>query len=108
MATTAELISGNIFIRKHALVKDEQIVGHTHHFDHTSIVHTGSVSVRAVLPSGQVIERTFAAPDHFLVRADVEHTITALEPTLFWCVYSHRDPQGRVSQQATGWPEAYL
>lgn len=60
-----------------------------------------------MLESG--IERDFKAPAHFLVHADVKHTITATEDdTEFWCVYSHRDAQGNVVQAYTGWESAYV
>lgn len=53
-------------------------------------------------------EGDFTAPAHFLVRADTDHEIVALAPdTELWCVYSHRTPQGEISQVATGWDKAY-
>lgn len=105
----AEWISGNIFIRPNEhLPKGSIIQGHTHNFDHTTIVFTGAVHVRAKLPDGRIIDRDFAAPSHFLVKAEVEHEITATEnDTTFWCVYSHRTPQGDVSQKHTGWLDSY-
>jgi hypothetical protein len=55
-----------------------------------------------------VADREFYAPAHCLIKADVEHEIIALVPqTEFWCVYSHRDAQGRISLDYTGWEEAY-
>ena len=105
----AEWISGNIFIRPNALPKaGDKVDGHKHNFDHTTIVLHGAVHVKAHLPDGRVIERDFVAPSHFLVHAEVEHEITATEDgTLFWCVYSHRDPQGRITQVYDGWQESY-
>jgi quercetin dioxygenase-like cupin family protein len=104
-----EWVSGNIYIRPNPLPKaGDTVQGHTHKFDHTTIVFIGGVHVKAVLPDGSVIERDFHAPDYFLVRADVTHEITALvDGTVFWCVYSHREPQGQISQTRTGWDEAY-
>ena len=102
-----EWISGNIFIRPHVLEKNDVIAGHSHNFDHTSIVFTGSVRVIATLQNGERIERVFESPSHFLVRAGVEHRIESLEDhTQFWCVYSHREPQGRITQVYTGWEKA--
>lgn len=43
-------------------------------------------------------EREYAAPSYVLIKAEVEHKITFLEPSEFWCVYSHHDAQGRVTQ----------
>lgn len=105
-----EWISGNVFIRKNPLAKTgDGVSGHKHNFDHTTIVFKGSVHVKATLPDGTVLERDFVAPDHFLVRADAEHEITATaDDTEFWCVYSHRTPQGDVAQEYTGWYDAYV
>lgn len=108
-----EWISGNIFIRPRGpLRENETIPGHRHNFDHTTIVFHGAIRVRAKTPSGQIIIREFGEhlPNgrHFLVKADVEHEITALvEGTEFWCVYSHRNSQGDVVQNFDGWSDSY-
>lgn len=104
-----EFVSGNIFIRKNAgMTKDDKVGGHTHNFDHTTFVIKGSIHVAALCPDGRVIDQDFCAPTHFLVKAEVKHEITALEDgTEFWCVYSHRTPQGDVIQEHTGWGDAY-
>jgi hypothetical protein len=104
-----EWISGNIFIRPNHLEKVGNLVaGHKHNFDHTTIVFTGAVHVKAKLPDGSIKERDFIAPSHFLVRAEVEHEITAIKDnTVFWCVYSHRSPQGTITEHYDGWTPAY-
>lgn len=106
---TTERVSGNIFIRPMSLPKvGDSIQGHKHNFDHTTIVFTGAVRVVATLPDGLEIEREFTAPDSFLVKADVEHEITATaNDTVAWCVYSHRTPQGEVTEEYTGFEDAY-
>jgi hypothetical protein len=62
--------------------------GHTHNFDHTTVIPSletaGAVSVDATLPNGNEVSRSFGygtgnAP-HFLVRKDVKHKLTALDP----------------------------
>ena len=105
-----EWASGNIFIRENRMEKAGEVcAGHTHNFDHTTIVFQGSVRVRATLSSGETVDRTFSAPGHFLVRAEVTHEITALEDrTVFWCVYSHRNAQGEVVQAHDGWRDPYV
>jgi len=104
-----EFVSGNIFIRPNKLRQGQTTEGHAHKFDHTTIVFKGRVHVSATLPDGQRIERDFVAPSYFLVKAEVLHAITALEDgTEYWCVYSHRTPQGDVIQEWDGWKEATI
>jgi hypothetical protein len=102
--------SGNVFIRSNRLAKaGEQTVGHTHNFDHTTIIFTGGIRIKAKLPNGTEIVREATAPAHFLIRAEVAHEITALaDNTEYWCVYSHRDHQGEIVQVYDGWAEAYV
>lgn len=107
-----EWVSGNIFIRPNEHMRNGQVIhGHKHRFDHTTFVTEGSVHVKAVTPDGRTIEGKFGKDyhfRHFLVLADVEHEITALEDgTSFYCIYSHRTPQGEVVLGETGWREAY-
>lgn len=100
-----EWVSGNVFIRVNPLKNiGDKVEGHKHNFDHTTIVFTGAVHVKAVLPDGSVREGDFVAPSHFLVRKDVEHEIVAVQPnTVFWCVYSHQRPQASASEINDGW-----
>ena len=99
-----ETASGNIYMRKMRKSKGEVVEGHTHNFDHTSIFFTGSFHVKAKLPNGTVVEQDFTAPAHALIRKDVEHEITCLsDEGEFWCVYSHRSPQGDIVQEWNGW-----
>lgn len=101
-----EIVSGNIFIRPNALLPKGHIIqGHKHKFDHTTIVFTGSIHIKKV-ENGKVIEQDFKAPSHALIKADVEHEITSLEDnTTYWCVFSHRNSQGEVVQEWSGWHE---
>jgi quercetin dioxygenase-like cupin family protein len=104
-----EWASGNIFIRPNTLAKaGDQVQGHAHAFDHTTIAFKGSIRVRRTRTDGAVDTVDLVAPAHCLIVAGVEHEITALEDdTVFWCVYSHREPQGDIVQDVTGWAEAY-
>lgn len=105
-----EWVSGNIMIRPNTLAKAGDVTqGHTHNFDHTTIVFRGGIHVKATLPSGAVIERDFMAPSHCLIKSAVAHELTALsDDTEYWCVYSHRNPQGDVVQDYDGWLSAYV
>lgn len=105
-----EFASGNIFLRPNNLAKaGDECVGHKHNFDHTTFVVAGKVHVRGETPDGRVIEQDFEAGEHFLVKKDVHHTITALvDGTRFTCIYSHRNGQGDVVQTFEGWTSAYV
>jgi hypothetical protein len=105
-------VHGNIFIRPNERMHKGQVIqGHKHNFDHTSFVTDGAVHVKAFLPDGTVLERDFGRGyqfRHFLVLAGVEHEITALEDdTNFYCIYAHRNAQGEVVEEQTGWHGAY-
>jgi quercetin dioxygenase-like cupin family protein len=104
-----EWASGNIFIRPNPLPKaGDQVQGHAHNFDHTTIAFKGAIRVKRTLTDGTVQTVDLVAPAHCLIEAGVEHEITALEDnSVFWCVYSHREPQGDIVQDVTGWSEAY-
>lgn len=107
---TVERQSGNVYIRPIRLEKAGDFTpGHTHNFDHTTIIFKGAVRVVATSPDGSTRTADFPFEDSFLVKADVLHEITALEDdTVYWCVYSHRDAQGEVIQEYTGFDKAYL
>ena len=102
--------SGNVFIRPNKLAKaGDRTDGHTHNFDHTTILFKGSFRITARLPNGTEVVREAQAPAHFLIRAEVSHEIVATaDDTEYWCVYSHRTPQGEVVQEYDGWRESYV
>ena len=96
----SEFACGNIFIRtKGKLTKGQIIEGHKHNFDHTSLVLSGAIRLTK---NGETTE--CRAPSWVLIEAGVEHQIEVLEEgTVFWCVYAHRNPQGEIVQEYTGW-----
>lgn len=103
-----EWVSGNVFIRPNTIEKSGDFIdGHTHNFDHTTIFFSGEFEIEATLPDGTKIIQSIIAPSHRLIKADVLHKITAkTDGAIFWCVYSHRTPQGEVVQEYTGWEKA--
>lgn len=105
----SEWVSGNIFIRPNRMNTGEIVEGHTHNFDHTTIVFRGAFRLEATRPDGTKIDRILRAASSVLVNADVCHKFTALEDNSeFWCVYAHRDPQsGEVVQEQNGFYGAY-
>lgn len=117
-----EWISGSIFIRPMGPFEPgQQVDGHAHRFDHTTIFFNGRWLARrarpAVGPGGENIwvedarvERE--GPFHLLIEAGCQHSFTFIgaadgAPGEAWCVYSHRNPQGEVSEAYTGWDKAY-
>ena len=115
-----EWVSGNIFIRPMPSRLDkagDTVEGHSHNFDHTSVVMRGAARFEATLHDGRTVSIDRFAADaehgdsrcHVLIKAGVTHKITALaDDTIVWCVYSHRSPKGEVVQNYTGWEDAYV
>jgi len=99
-----EWASGNIYIRPvHLARAGDECGNHAHNFDHTTIILKGAVRI-----AKDGIDQEFFAPSHCLIEKGIRHLIVALEDdTEFWCVYSHRSPQGEVVQEFNGWLEAY-
>ena len=86
----------------------DKINGHTHNFDHTSILIQGGCVIRLTFPNGSTASKHLKPGDHLLIPSEAEHEVTASQPeTIFMCVYSHRTPQGNVSLTDTGWTPAY-
>ncbi len=113
---TGEWVSGNVLIRPMYLHKaGDEIQGHSHNFDHTSIVFYGAVRIEAKAPDGREFAREFKSPrpdwggpSHALIKAEVIHKLIATEDdTIVWCTYAHRNAQGEVVQQYNGWQDAY-
>ena len=75
--------------------------------DHVIMVCHGRIGVAVDIDGEQVI-RQGGIGALFFIKADREHTIIALEDdTMFVCLYAHRDPQGEVRQEFTGFEKAY-
>jgi len=59
---SVEQAIGNIYVRPFQLEKSGDVIqGHTHNFDHTTMILKGGVHCKASLPDGRVIERDFWA-----------------------------------------------
>jgi hypothetical protein len=97
---------GNLYIRPMRFPEVGSIVrGHTHQYDHLTVVFTGSVNLRAcdVLDSGKMIEMQVKAPAWIRVAKGWWHELTALEPgTRADCVFALRDSDGSVTDVASG------
>jgi quercetin dioxygenase-like cupin family protein len=107
---TPELILGNLFIRPNVGFTKGQIMGgHKHNFDHVTFLTRGSWRIR-ILNDDQTVrqEVTKVAFSFVLIKAGAIHELEALEDhSDFYCVYAHRDPQGQVTQEYTGWDDAH-
>lgn len=67
--------------------KDEIHEGHQHDQDHVTLLIAGSVRIEWKNANGGGA-RIMQAPCHFWVRADTEHTLTALQDGTIWlCVF---------------------
>ena len=93
MATPQYSIScvANLFCKQMLFPKAGDVEhGHCHAFDHTTLLGTGSVEVKA---NGKTSR--FTAPQMIFIKADVEHEITALEDgTVAYCIHALRDGDG--------------
>jgi hypothetical protein len=62
-------------------------LGHSHQFDHQTLVAKGSINVKA---NGK--ETVFTAPHCVFIKAGVEHELTSLEEdTVVYCIHALRD-----------------
>jgi len=85
---------GNIWVKSHTLKKKGQTNGggHSHHFDHVTLLIKGSVSVS--VEGGP--EKEFHAPTFVIVKKEKSHKFTALEDdTIYYCVFALRDIDGQ-------------
>ena len=103
-----EFVSGNIYVRSKVCDAGYVNEGDLHNFDHTTLLLSGKWHIKREWPNGNTREGEYNAPHHLLIEADVKHTITCLEAGTYWCVYSHRTPQGEVIQHYNGWQQSYV
>jgi quercetin dioxygenase-like cupin family protein len=87
---------GNIWVRQNVLEKiGDNKGGHTHNFDHVSLLTKGSVRVEV---EGQE-PKDFKAPTFIVIRKDYTHNFIALEDdTNYYCVFALRDLDGEVME----------
>lgn len=104
-----EYTVGNIFCRPGEIVEGGRVEGHTHNFDHATFCTSGVIKVTRTF-NGQTSTTELAAGAlPLLIKAEYEHTLEAVDgPATYICIYSHRTPQGDVSERYTGWTDAYV
>jgi quercetin dioxygenase-like cupin family protein len=126
-----EFVSGNIFIREGLLSAGDTTPGHAHNFDHTTYVPRGAIrfeklgepiawSTSLDRKTGEpikvetdwevlnTVEKHAGPRSWVLIKAGVKHRLTAIEDSVYHCIYSHRTPQGEIVQEYDGWQPAYL
>lgn len=91
---------GNIWVRQNVLPsKGDAYAGHTHKFDHVTLLVSGRVLVEVE----GCAPKEFAAPTFIVVRKEHKHQITALENnTIYYCVFALRDIDGEVVEDIYG------
>jgi hypothetical protein len=107
---TSERIVGPVCFRDSGeLPQGAVVVGHTHNFDHATMLLSGAVSVREIHPGGSTAEHSHSSRgDAWETKAEVVHEITALvDGTEFTCVFPHREPDGTVIPAYKGYEGAY-
>ena len=108
-----EFVSGNLFIREMRFNKaGEANEGHAHNFDHTTYVVAGAIRVDRLNEQDEIIQsvekKAKDGKNWVLILANARHRVIALEDnTVAHCIYSHRNPQGEIVQEFTGWEKAY-
>lgn len=78
----------NLFVRMmHFQNIDDCELGHTHSFNHLTLLASGALMVTA---NGE--DTIFKAPSMIYIDADTVHELTALEPnTVAYCIHALRD-----------------
>ena len=85
---TAISCVSNVFIRQmHFLNAGDKEQGHSHCFDHVTLLSAGKLQINALGKSTE-----FVAPHHIFIKAGVVHELIALEDnTVAHCIHALRD-----------------
>lgn len=91
---------GNIWVRQNYIPKaGVSSIGHTHHFDHVSLLVQGRVLVEV----DGCEPKEFTAPTFIIIKKEYKHKFTALEDGALWfCVFALRDENGDVTDVYSG------
>ncbi len=115
MSATLTDIMGPQAIRAFHLERTcQENQGHTHHYNHVTVVTDGAIQVFFRKPGateelvGPVIRHSDSRP-YLLILANVEHRIKAVAPhTRYLCIYAHYDHEGVPVQEYAGVEAAYV
>ena len=83
----------NLFSRQmHFLNKGDKEAGHSHSFDHLTLLASGSLKVES--KDGV---KEFVAPHMIYIKKDAQHELTALEDnTVAYCIHPLRHENGAI------------
>lgn len=102
-------IVGPIGIRR--FVAEKRCVayeGHSHNYDHTTVVVRGRIRVTVERDGASELLGEFAQAGAVEIKAGLVHTIKPLDDDTVWlCIFSHRDFDGLVTQEYHGNLKAY-
>jgi hypothetical protein len=88
------LAVSNVYCRLMNFVNAGDIeIGHTHHYDHGTLLASGSLKVEILDESDNVLStKNFHAPDFIFIVKEQIHKLTALEDnTVVTCIHALRD-----------------
>lgn len=91
---------GNIWVRSHQLIKEgDAHDGHTHHFDHVTMLVSGKVRVDVEdIIKNEKRSKEFEGPTFIIIRKEHKHKITALtDNVIYYCVFALRNIDGDVT-----------
>lgn len=85
--------AGNVYTRMMVFENAGDVEeGHTHDFDHLTLLATGSLRVTA---NGE--DTVFRSPHMIWIKKDVNHLLTALEPnTVAYCIHGVHGKNGDI------------
>lgn len=94
------ILISNVFSRfMHFKQAGDVELGHKHHYDHATLISSGSVCYEVINPDTQVVisSKNFVAPAFVFVAKDSTHRITALEDnTICACIHALRSEDGEL------------
>lgn len=107
------IVLGNVAFRTNGpLEKGRVIDSHAHNFDHVTMISHGAMLIEVLDAAENVVsavtKTSKMARNFVLILKGTRHRLTALEDgTVYQCVYAHRDEEGNVVEDYTGWEKAY-
>jgi quercetin dioxygenase-like cupin family protein len=75
--------SSGVYAKQMMLPKGYYALSHAHTFDHLSILASGKVIVKT-----DNYEKTYAAPACITIEKHINHSITALEDAVWFCIHA--------------------